>query len=296
MKRFTILSLFLCFGITSNSQDYIPFPLENTSWFNGFYQCDEFFMNCFFYGPTEYTTDGDTIINGNQMVKIRTNNTQDWAPNDSLPPTDYIGSLRSDTSKVYFVPWFQQEEVLLYDFSIEIGDTVQVFDRDIENQFAFYEVTPQETYFETFNGISRKVISFNFGRWIEGIGSEYGIFTTTSLNVSGYYKLQECVRVDGEIVFDHDQGEYDCSVLSVEDRDKEVTIYPNPSNGVFKIEGLTGNASVELLDYSGRLIGEIRNVSQNGEVNFKDQHISKGIYLLRISQEMSSQIVRMSVE
>ena len=72
MKRLLSLLASLSFFHCSFSQDYIPFPLENTSWFNGHYQCDDWYENCFLHGPYEFYTSDDTLINGITMTKILT--------------------------------------------------------------------------------------------------------------------------------------------------------------------------------------------------------------------------------
>jgi hypothetical protein len=91
--------------------------------------------------------------------------------------------------------------VLLFDFTLEIGDQVQVFAGGWKPNLLVEDVT-----YEDFNGITRKVIHLGIGRWIEGVGSDRGLFWEITPNVSGYYILQECVRIEDEFVFDHDQG------------------------------------------------------------------------------------------
>ena len=66
--------------------------------------------------------------------------------------------------------------------------------------------------------------------------------------------------------------------------DLKVTIYPNPTNGILKIESCEGfpdNAVLEIIDYYGRIV--YTKVSESPKYQEIDlSHISNGIYLLRI--------------
>ncbi|MFT6175541.1 MAG: hypothetical protein ACI9CP_001892 [Cryomorphaceae bacterium] len=70
MKHFLTSLIFLALTVSTKSQEYIPFPQENTSWLNGYYQCNDQFENCLFYGSYEYNTDEDTLINDISMTQI----------------------------------------------------------------------------------------------------------------------------------------------------------------------------------------------------------------------------------
>lgn len=76
------------------------------------------------------------------------------------------------------------------------------------------------------------------------------------------------------------------SALGVEDFSlKATSIYPNPSNGTFKIQSKTNLTKVNVYGQTGNFIKtiEIKDNSQNVEINLKG--LAKGIYLLELQNE-----------
>src|SRR5688572_26179253 len=133
MKR--ILLLLLIFYSTSSSAQtsvYHEFPDSNAVWN---FHCVQWMCMPVGPGPANVQFDysitmiGDTTINGLIYHKLFTpfiqiiNNTncQMWMG------TGYKGALREDTAlrKVYYVPQSDTAEQLLYDFNLQVGDTVQ---------------------------------------------------------------------------------------------------------------------------------------------------------------------------
>jgi hypothetical protein len=279
MKHFFISFIFLALTVISKSQDYIPFPLDSTIWFSSFTQCDELYNNCFVTETGHYYTNGDTLINGHSMSKITANSYAGPTFWNEIPLTDYVGAIREDSTRVYFVPWYQEQEMLLFDFSLEIGDEVQVFAGGWEPNLLVEDVT-----YEDFNGITRKVIHFSDGRWIEGIGSDRGLLMEITPNVSGYFTYQECVKVGNEVIFDHEEGELNCSLLSVENPEREISIYPNPSNGVIEIEGLNEFFAIEVIDQQGRLVlSKTNDIQTRSRLDLSE--LKSGLFILRIHFE-----------
>ena len=72
--------------------------------------------------------------------------------------------------------------------------------------------------------------------------------------------------------------------LGIDDNSErnQITVYPNPSNGLVTINGLLNvmNYSVEVIDLQGRIVYSVTN---QGQLNL-DQ-LDNGIYTLRISTE-----------
>lgn len=281
MKGLLSLFTFLSFVHCSFSQEYIPFPLHNVSWHNGEYSCDEFYENCF-STYSHYRTDGDTVINGYEMSKIVTSSPGAWGGLQS--GSDYIGALREDSTKVYFKPWYQNEEELLFDFSLDIGDTAYVFglglDPELNDDYIDAYVVV-EVYYENIDGINRKVIKFPLDHWIEGIGSVVGIFRGFGPYFSGVYGLQECVYVDGEMIYHNDFGDLNCDALSTNETGLNISVYPNPAIDHFTIEGIRGNALLEIRDLQGRLIQD-EYIDPSSSRIYLNDGINSGLYLVRI--------------
>jgi uncharacterized repeat protein (TIGR03803 family) len=61
---------------------------------------------------------------------------------------------------------------------------------------------------------------------------------------------------------------------------QNVTLYPNPNNGLFSIAGVEKGMFIEVYDYTGRKISEIETSNETMQLNITNQ--SNGIYLIRI--------------
>ncbi|MCK4920278.1 MAG: T9SS type A sorting domain-containing protein [Bacteroidales bacterium] len=105
-------------------QDYIPFPTQNASW-NIYLE-----STCENDSPTDtfllrYSILGDTTINEKTYHKLV------LEKGDTINPTlEPIGGIREEGKKVYFYgQGFLRndpgEELLLYDFNVQIGDTIK---------------------------------------------------------------------------------------------------------------------------------------------------------------------------
>ena len=89
------------------------FPSENGSW--SFLHCD---VQSNISWQSGQGLQGDSLHNNLSYSKI----------SKSLLEPDDSGLLRVENEKVFFIPKDSIEEILLYDFSLEAGDTFQLAD------------------------------------------------------------------------------------------------------------------------------------------------------------------------
>ncbi len=61
----------------------------------------------------------------------------------------------------------------------------------------------------------------------------------------------------------------------------QLTVYPNPSNGIFTLEGITQGSTVQLYDVTGKLIETKINLESNF-MQFNMSNFADGMFLLRI--------------
>ena len=124
-----------------------------------------------------YYFDGDTIINGKtckQMMCQRFVNpdysNEYWTPTPSLSK---VGAWYEEDKKVYFYDDGQQSMRMMYDFSLNAYDTLQ-----INNEF--YVIGPKQTGgIKGFKGVYRNILGINidsriYTAWLEGVGDIYG--------------------------------------------------------------------------------------------------------------------------
>ncbi|MFW5974921.1 MAG: T9SS type A sorting domain-containing protein [Bacteroidota bacterium] len=143
------------------------------------------------------TIGNPTEINGQTYFPVYHN---DLTGNRTTTP----GYLREDTAsqKVYYYESYEDEEGLLYDFSLSEGDTVVV-----QNYF----LNPEETTMVCnaidttwIDGEPRKVFSFYSDTWIEGIGSLHGLLYSGHNGLPGGSHELTCCFKNGNLIYDND--------------------------------------------------------------------------------------------
>lgn len=71
----------------------------------------------------------------------------------------------------------------------------------------------------------------------------------------------------------------------------KISVYPNPTSDVIKIENLKANCLVELTDSSGKLVRTISNIkSDKTEINIKN--LALGIYYLKVDGQSVQKIIK----
>ena len=159
-----------------------------------------------------YYFDGDTIVDGKtckQMMCQRFVNPEhlDYANMSQLPSLNYVGAWYEEDKKVYEYDTMSQKFKLMYDFSVDANDTLQ-----IDNQS--YVIGPRQTGgLRGFKGAYRNVaLCADGGRiyspeWLEGVGS-----TDSPINnvypgyVDPMWFLMSCT-VGDEVIYLNDEYE-----------------------------------------------------------------------------------------
>lgn len=240
---------------------------------------------------------GDTLIDGrfyNRMEQL----TLDSAFNVS--DKTFLGGVRSEGEVVYYFQEGEAEEVVLYDFGLEEGDSIV-----LDPIYAFVPITRYVDSVRVLSiaGADRKVIYFEPGAsfapveiWIEGIGSnfgpiyraidpgfDYGWDLLCFLHGAEYLNLTliECFLPELN----------DCPIInSVPEKENlNFSIFPNPTFDKVFIESKNGslnNLEINLFSLDGRLVGKYLN--QNGEkIELDLSGQSCGIYFLEIKNKLN---------
>jgi hypothetical protein len=174
MRAIFILPVVLSAIAIIQAQDYVPFPTENAHWniyleYGGQDSPPDTFL-------IMYTLGGDTVINSKKYTQLRRER-DDTAELSN----EYHGVLRKDEKKIYYLgdDYFNtnklsQYEILLYDFSAELYDTIIHVAEHPQFQSIIINID------SVFVGSSyRKRYEINSSQnfihpteyWIEGIGS-----------------------------------------------------------------------------------------------------------------------------
>ena len=314
MKKLLLFILFpaVCFSVKSQSSVYHKFSDTTASW-----AIDITTGTCMGYcNSILYQMNGDTIFNSLTYKKIY--RTTYYLTNQFMQPiqyfplqsTTYQGALREDTinKKVYFRIDTASADTLLYDFNLNIGDTLPPTFCVIENT---YPDTFIVTGFDSLaiNGDYHKVFLLNnttmsYGNtwgtpWlIEGVGSNRGLIEDIYDFFEGGPSLRCYSRNDITYTFGYTpaptppNSSTPCEIvpLAVNEIDYPellISISPNPSNGFFTISSQEKITSIEIYNTLGELIfsSELRTpnlpTGQAGtELDLRSK--PKGIYFVKV--------------
>jgi len=197
------------------------------------------------------------------------------------------GVYRTEGNQVYFRPWLAYrdvygEEVLLYDYDLEVGD---FFNEDDDHPMKVESVS---TIIDE-NGVERKKWEFSFltlpdetEYWIEGVGSSRGF-----LNVGRYTPGDDgeifhllCFHKSWNVIYINPVfNECDEDFISENSTENGFEVYPNPAKDFVKIlndKDLT-ISNIEIIDMFGRVISCVEG---NDEINISE--LPQGEYFVKI--------------
>ncbi len=223
---------------------------------------------------------GDTLINNEPAFVL---NQPEVALGASASTS--IRYISENGQQVYY--YLEGEKRLLYDFSLEVGDTLAVKGQwcceGDELDSLICSVDSIHTI--SLNGMELKTQHFCGGEWmgqhVEGVGSLYSFFPNYPLADNTYSKLRCVIYPNGDILkFTDDE---DCYViLGVNDiRSHGLSVYPNPIVDNLFIENQQDKTyELRIFSPQGQLI--YAALQQNGSQSIGTSHWAKGIYLMHL--------------
>lgn len=195
----------------------------------------------------------------------------------SQNPTDYI---REDAinQKVYKFENWNNEERLLFDFSLNQGDTFH------SSPEIYGDVLIDTVYqFITEDGISRKWIEFeneHGGYMLEGIGGAAG----PTLDPFYYFEQGAwlmCVEsLNGNNVFGGPCDDFLTGIDIPLNAVNTISVYPNPFNDYIRIEYDQGIQNIRLLSATGVMLKTINLDTKTTSIETKN--LRSGMYFIEI--------------
>ena len=291
MKTKTLLTVFLLMIIgEGNAQTsiYHPMPDSNAVW--NIYFDYAFCMTKAFYS---ITIAGDTLISGQNYHKLNTPYVKVvtagcWS---MIPTVGYKGAYREDKAnkKVFFVPPFSSSEQLLYDFNMQVGDTVKGYFQNpsipsVDIVQAMDSVLVAAKYHKRWKINSCYTIYF-----IEGVGSTYGLINKSPacLTDQPFFTL-DCFSKDGLPAYPYSAT--GCALITSspdgpEDHNTHVEISPNPffSETILKSGNMLVNADLVIYNSFGQAVQEMNSLSGQ-EVRLYRGNLPGGLYFVRLIQ------------
>ena len=205
--RFIALIALMLGGMTMKAQDYHPIVEDGKQW------------NVLFsypWSPPEpqskytdiYKIEGDTLLGGVEYKKLYT--TRD----EQLTNWQFCRALREEDRKVYM--YEGGNERMLYDFSMQVGDTICVYD----DGNGYQRCMVVSEIGETLVGDEPRqqiVLEYPFSEtetWIEGIGSLYGILGSGSQFLVGGWTDLLCYYEDGDLIWQNSSSSTNSCYIS----------------------------------------------------------------------------------
>lgn len=281
MRTF-ILYVLICIAFSCKcshlkSQAYLPLLEVGKKWSVDYFSVAYCAPTSFCY-TEDYFLSGDTIIDGNQYFKVALYQAQ-----------NIVGFLREDVSerKIYALLDAEgldyDEEILMYDFSLQVGDSI----------YLPYEYTPYPLKLESIEtitlldgAISKKIIFTNplslyegDSFYIEGIGGARGLmFPLESFFETTWYL--NCVTLNDQSLY----GSSSCEIiLNTKDviQERVVNIFPNPFINEIEIISPESISEISLFDVSGDILKR-HKIHNNKKAKIKINNSSVGVYFLHL--------------
>ncbi len=295
-----ILGLIFLFSVisvtkTTEAQTYRPMLQDSVRWI---------VIRSDWYNPDrwEYFALGDTLVDNILYKKIYHRFLEPeygmLPPYEPVSPYVLHGLMREDTltrqvfgirlNAKYFNGCPIGMEALMYDFSVNVGDTINQFctipegcgEVNINSMGEFIMFGISTRWFEVAGGCS-------WGYLYEGIGSSYGLWEAMFTPVKSQYLSYTFL-------------EYYCpdavcpfivGTKELEANDRSLKVYPNPANDKITIEISDTQRPVEMMIYDTKgLCHKSQQFDQSGNGTFQVDisSLPLGIYLLQIQTKSST--------
>jgi len=295
--RATLLLLFTAFMLATQAQTsvYHPFPDSNAVW--NIYQ-EQYYISwqcTLSTSQYSYIINGDTVINGLKYHKLFTPFLEVDSCNGSYPwhLTGYQGCYRQDVSirKVFFIPPADSIEHLLYDFNLQVGDTVKGY---LVKNCTFYPPTVTSLDSIMINNNYRKRWTVGTNGYqidiIEGIGSTFDLLSSLCYLLCDCDQILMCFTQNGIILYKDFSfcsafGFCQCNIITSIEILKEstVSISPNPFHTSATLTTNKNKSKLRIYNTLGTMVREETITTPSTIINRNS--LADGIYFYQLVSE-----------
>jgi hypothetical protein len=270
MKKILLITTAILMANFLHAQNYHPFPESNAQW-------SEFFQgnySSFAYQNVIQTE--DTIIGSNVFHKLYR---QQVGYN-----TTCIGAIAEDSNKqIFFYDNVSGYKFLLYDFSLNINDTIFYPDTILGYYSYFSSYLVVSDIDSIFDGNDyRKRYYVGGDIWFEGIGSINGLLNPITPLLTCYCDWDlVCFSSDSIVYCPYDiDNIIDHQIVQSND----IIIYPIPADDYLIIKSVSpGEKQICLINSLGNVV--FNGISSSNEFQFDLKDYKSGIYNLIIRTE-----------
>ncbi len=241
-----------------NGQQYFPFPDSGAVWNNAHYNYSQ--QDTIY---SQYGIIGDISFNLIPYPKL-------YLLNDTsldLSNATYVGAMREQSKKIFFRYVYCEQEILLYDFTKHVGDSIH----SLFNEFEIWSCDSMTPNVGIIANIDSILINDSYYKvyhidpwypdWIEGIGSLAGLLNPIPPQITGFDTWElVCFKKDGDVLYLNPNFNT-CFPLIVGTNDKintpnsGIRIYPNPVTDISSIEFIGNEYKyLTLFNISGQIL------------------------------------------
>lgn len=305
-----LISVFLCivlYQTKAQTSTYTPFPVDSFQW-NVFYRLESGWTDSLF-------SNGLVNVNGKQYIRI--SNVHNYSSSIFL--------LRDDTveRKVYFKNIYPNyythldtAEILMYDFSLQIGDTfnLKLYCGSVWQNFPIILV---DTFTSNIIGTPRKCYKYSYDSYIVN-NFFWGVYGLTEFP-SGYLYFMEgvgafpsggfnylihsicpwtetlCLYEKGSLIYYkpvyHTCNYYHSSINENEVDKNNIKAYPNPANNQLIIETRTAIKKLSIYNLLGTIVYQETNLNTS-KTQINVETLKKGVYILQVEDAEEKNILK----
>ena len=238
-------------------------------------------------------TEEDTIIDGKSYKKLYSFTEREF---DIETATFVCGIRENENKQVFVASYHNQQEFLLYDFSLTEGDSILA---ESNGEYDLYfNVTDVDTI--DYNGVERRKITLQFYNyawvtWIEGIGNIEGLLMDwrsytmamdpmPNVRLRCYEHNEECLYSD----FSFDESIDDCYTslytgLEENETQNNILLYPNPAKERIYINTSIPIKKITICNFLGQEIQKYNNLETTSSINISG--LNEGVYFVKIYTE-----------
>jgi hypothetical protein len=249
-------------------------------------------------------TEEDTIIDGKSYKKLYSFTEREF---DIETATFVCGIRENENKQVFVASYHNQQEFLLYDFSLTEGDSILA---ESNGEYDLYfNVTDVDTI--DYNGVERRKITLQFYNyawvtWIEGIGNIEGLLMDwrsyimamdpmPNVRLRCYEHNEECLYSD----FSFNESIYDCYTplytgLENNEFENEVSIYPNPAKERLYINTSLPIKELTICNLLGQEIQKYNMTEKTSSIDIRG--LKEGVYFVKLSTEKRVYATKIIVE
>lgn len=249
-------------------------------------------------------TEEDTIIDGKSYKKLYSFTEREF---DIETATFVCGIRENENKQVFVASYHNQQEFLLYDFSLTEGDSILA---ESNGEYDLYfNVTDVDTI--DYNGVERRKITLQFYNyawvtWIEGIGNIEGLLMDwrsytmamdpmPNVRLRCYEHNEECLYSD----FSFNESIYDCYTplytgLEENETQNNILLYPNPAKERLYINTSLPIKELTICNLLGQEIQKCNMTEKTSSIDIRG--LKEGVYFVKLSTEKGVYATKIIVE